>query len=184
MKNILVLVFLIILTSCTNNQITSPTQIKSINYTNYSNDKLKKFIAKKSYKVSKAEIDKLAGMINYHAKKNNLDPRLVVSLIAVESAFQKNVVSYAGAQGLGQLMPATARQMGVKHVFDPSENIQGTVKYLNWIKNRSKTNNVDIILASYNMGIGNVTSFLNRKKPFPSDVRGYINSIKSLYQTV
>jgi soluble lytic murein transglycosylase-like protein len=184
MKNIFILVFLIVLTGCNKNQLTTPNQIKSINYTNYSNEKLKKFITKKSYKVSKAEVDKLAGMINYHSKENNLDPRLVVSLIAVESAFQKNVVSYAGAQGLGQLMPATAKQMGVKNAFDPAENIQGTVKYLNWIKNRAKTNNVDIILASYNMGIGNVTSFLNRKKPFPSDVRGYINSIKSLYQTV
>lgn len=184
MKNLFVLFFLLLLTACSNNQITTANQIKTINYTNYGNEKLKKFISKKSYKVSKSEIDKLAGMINYHAKESNLDPRLVVSLIAVESAFQKNAVSYAGARGLGQLMPATARQMGVKNVFDPEQNIQGTVKYLNWIKNRAKTNNVDIILASYNMGIGNVTSFLSRKKLFPSDVRSYINTVKSLYKTV
>lgn len=117
MKNLFILFFLLLLTACSNNQITTANQIKTINYTNYSNEKLKKFITKKSYKVSKPEIDKLAGMINYHAKENNLNPRLVVSLIAVESAFQKKAVSYAGARGLGQLMPATARQMGVKNVF-------------------------------------------------------------------
>ncbi|MFN8671830.1 MAG: transglycosylase SLT domain-containing protein [Candidatus Sericytochromatia bacterium] len=186
-KYLFVFCFLIFafLVSCEKSNILNQSNPKEVlNYSKYNNNKLKNFIYKNGYKISTYEAERLAGIINYYSQKNNLDPKLIVSLVAVESAFQTKAVSYAGAKGLGQLMPGTARQMGVKNVFDAEENIEGTVKYINWLKKRAKTNDLNIILASYNMGYGNVSSFLAKKRPFPTDVRKYVSDIKSLYTKV
>ncbi|MEK7434634.1 MAG: transglycosylase SLT domain-containing protein [Cyanobacteriota bacterium] len=180
------LLFLIpFLFSCNKNNFNSTSIPEKItNYSKYNDKKIQSFILKNGSKVNKKDAEKLSGMINFYSKKYNTDVKLVLSLIAVESAFQPKAVSYAGAKGLGQLMPGTAKQMGVKNVFEPEENIEGTLKYIEWLKKRSGSNNLDIILASYNMGYGNVSWFLENKKPFPKDVRKYVNDIKKLQKMV
>lgn len=85
----------------------------------------------------------------------NVSPALVLAVIAIESAGRTDAVSSAGAQGLMQLMPATASRFGVSDSMNPGQNIKGGVAYLNWLQNRFNNDPV-LVLASYNAGEGNV----------------------------
>lgn len=85
------------------------------------------------------------------AKSHRLEPALVKAVVHVESAFRPRVRSPAGAQGLMQLMPATAKRFGVRNPFHPPENILGGVRYLRWLYNHFN-GNVAHVLAGYNAG--------------------------------
>lgn len=84
-----------------------------------------------------------------------VSPALVLAVIAVESAGRANAVSHAGAEGLMQLMPATAARFGVTDSTDPAQNIRGGVKYLEWLLNEFNRDTV-LALAGYNAGEGAV----------------------------
>lgn len=86
----------------------------------------------------------------------NVSPALVLSVIAVESAGRDDAVSSAGAQGLMQLIPATADRFAVEDPFDPAENIEGGVAYLDWLLDEFD-GDVILALAGYNAGEGAVT---------------------------
>jgi len=88
------------------------------------------------------------------AKKNNLSPILLKAVIQAESRFNPYAVSPSGALGLCQLMPRTARYMGVRKPFDPEQNIIGGAKYLGLMKKKFKS--LDLLLAAYNAGPGTV----------------------------
>src|ERR1035441_5392943 len=75
----------------------------------------------------------LAETVDRIAQQNQLSPRLVHSVIQVESNYDPNAVSPKGAQGLMQLIPSTARRFGVSNVFDPADNIQGGARYLKYL---------------------------------------------------
>jgi soluble lytic murein transglycosylase-like protein len=90
------------------------------------------------------------------ARRQRLDPLLLAGLVQVESGFDADAVSSAGAGGLTQLMPATARSVGVRHLFDPRQNLQGGAYYLRLMINRAG-GNVRIALAAYNVGPAAVT---------------------------
>ena len=85
----------------------------------------------------------------------NVSPALVLAVISVESAGRTNAVSTAGAQGLMQLMPATASRFGVSDSMNAGQNIKGGVAYLDWLLRRFNNDPV-LVLASYNAGEGNV----------------------------
>jgi soluble lytic murein transglycosylase-like protein len=89
------------------------------------------------------------------ARRHNLDPALVLALVQVESAFQPGAVSPKGAQGLTQLMPGTAREMGVKDAMDPEQNLDGGARYLRWLLSRYG-GDLKRALAAYNAGPGAV----------------------------
>ena len=92
----------------------------------------------------------LDSMINKYASKYNVEPNLVKAVVKVESSNNPNVVSKAGAIGLGQLTPSTAKAMGV-NPYNPEDNIKGTVKYLDYL-NKKFNGDTKKVLASYNAG--------------------------------
>lgn len=94
---------------------------------------------------------KFAKLINAQAKKFKIDPLLLGSIIKAESGFNPNAVSPVGAQGLGQLMPATARGLGVSNPFDPKQNIMGTAKYISQLLEHFG-GNIKNAVAAYNAG--------------------------------
>ena len=101
-------------------------------------------------------------LIKQYAAELNWDWRLLASQAFQESRFKPEARSWAGATGLLQLMPATARQFGVHDVIDPADNVQGAVKFLKWLQQfwarrvPDEHERLKFILASYNAGAGHV----------------------------
>lgn len=111
------------------------------------------------------------------AAQFGVEEAVVRAIIHAESAYRPHVVSRAGAQGLMQLMPATARRFGVSNAFDPAQNIRGGVQYLGWLLKRF---NGDLTLAAagYNAGEGAVDKY--KGVPPYSETRRYVQRVAVL----
>ncbi len=105
----------------------------------------------KSSSRSYIQKDKFHSLIEYEAKRAGVDISLVKAVIHVESAFNPRARSHKGAMGLMQLMPDTARMLGVKNPYHPQDNIQGGVKFLARLLNKYN-GNLGLSLAAYNAG--------------------------------
>ena len=92
------------------------------------------------------------------AIKHQIDPAVIMAIIMVESGFNPRAVSKKGAKGLMQLMPPTAKALGVKNPFNPTDNINGGVKYFKRKLNKFN-GNVKLALAAYNAGSRNVKKY-------------------------
>ncbi|MGH1578190.1 lytic transglycosylase domain-containing protein [Planktotalea sp.] len=108
-----------------------------------------------------------------------VSPALVLAVIAVESAGKTKAVSSAGAQGLMQLMPATATRFGVKDANIPAQNISGGVAYLDWLMGEFSNDPV-LVLAAYNAGEGAVRK--NNGVPPYSETRDYVPKVLAAFQ--
>jgi hypothetical protein len=117
------------------------------------------------------ERDRIEESIQKAAAKYSLPPGLIRAVIRAESNFQVDAVSRAGARGLMQLMPATAKELGVTDSFDINQNIDGGVKYLRRMLDRFG-GNVKKALAAYNAGPGTVIKY-NGRVPYP-ETRQYV----------
>ncbi|MGZ5094699.1 MAG: transglycosylase SLT domain-containing protein, partial [Burkholderiales bacterium] len=93
----------------------------------------------------------IALLVQYWAPQYSVDPELVMALIAVESRFDATAVSPKNAQGLMQLIPATAARFGVKNAFNALDNLKGGLSYLRWLLAYFK-GDVALVLAAYNAG--------------------------------
>jgi hypothetical protein len=120
------------------------------------------------------ESDVVERSIQKAAKKYNLPPALIKAVIKAESNFDTNAVSSAGAQGLMQLMPATARELGVNNSFDIDQNIDGGSHYLRKMLDKFG-GNTKLALAAYNAGPGAVEKFKGNV-PYP-ETRNYIKRV-------
>ncbi len=108
-----------------------------------------------------------------------VSPALVLAVISVESAGRADAVSSAGAQGLMQLMPATAKRFGVQDSFQPSQNISGGVKYLNWLMEEFGNDPI-LVLAGYNAGEGAVRK--HGGVPPYAETRDYVPKVLAAFQ--
>ena len=111
------------------------------------------------------------------AREHGVDEAIVRAIIHAESAFNPNALSRVGAQGLMQLMPATARRFGVGNAFEPRQNINGGVKYLAWLLKRFN-GNLTLAAAGYNAGEGAVDKY--KGVPPYRETRHYVDRVAVL----
>lgn len=112
------------------------------------------------------------------SQREGLDPKFVHAVIWQESKYIIEARSHAGAQGLMQLMPATAERFGCEDVNDPKDNIEAGTKYLHWLLKRFD-GNVELALAGYNAGEGAVDKY-NGIPPY-NETRNYVKIISQRY---
>jgi soluble lytic murein transglycosylase-like protein len=116
-------------------------------------------------------------IIQEAATTYDMDPNLIRAVMQTESAFHPYARSRAGAEGLMQLMPDLSNEIGVSDAFDPRENIMGGVSYLKRLLD-DHDGNLDLALASYNAGPGNVERY-GGVPPF-EETQNYVKTIKQL----
>jgi soluble lytic murein transglycosylase-like protein len=111
-------------------------------------------------------------------ESEGVDPRFIHAVIQQESRYQTRALSHAGAQGLMQLMPATAKRFGCDDVNDPESNIKAGTKYLSWLLKRFE-GNVELALAGYNAGEGAVDKY--KGIPPYQETQNYVVKIVANY---
>lgn len=116
----------------------------------------------------------LAEVIRTASHRFGVDERLIRAVIKAESNFNPRAVSRAGAEGLMQLMPATARSLGVRDSFDPTQNVMAGTRFLRDLLDRYG-GNVETALAAYNWGPGNVD---RKGLQLPRETREYVARVK------
>lgn len=120
----------------------------------------------------------LASIITDAAAQYRVDPNLIAAMAYKESRFNPNAVSWRGAQGVLQLMPRTAKSLGVSNSFDPKQNVFGAAKYLKYLLDRFH-GDIDLAVAAYNAGpelVAKVGPNANR------EAIDYVASVKTFYQ--
>ncbi|HZT60517.1 MAG TPA: lytic transglycosylase domain-containing protein [Pyrinomonadaceae bacterium] len=122
---------------------------------------------------------RLDSIIRQNGARYGVDPYLVFCVMEQESHFNSRAVSPAGARGLMQLMPGTAARFGVRNAADPAQNVSAGTRYLKQLLGKFG-GRVDLVLAGYNAGEGNVTRFGNRVPPF-RETRNYVLRVGSRY---
>lgn len=151
--------------------LTNPaTRVNAQLYTNTASS-----VAQKEDYSSKSKIKELISRVS---QKHGIDEKLVNALVNQESGFNPNAKSKVGAMGLMQLMPATAKGLGVTNPMDPEQNVEGGVKYLKSMLDKYN-GNIILALAAYNAGPGAVDKY-DGVPPY-KETQNYVKSILSSY---
>lgn len=154
------------------------TYYKDSNIHSYSNWGNSESSVLPSYSRSKNSFDSI---IRQAAQTHGVSEGLIKAVMHTESGFNSNARSPVGAQGLMQLMPATARRFNVSNSFDPQQNIFGGAKYLSWLIKRFN-GNTNLALAAYNAGEGNVDKY-GGIPPF-RETQDYVRRVTSRYNNL
>jgi hypothetical protein len=127
------------------------------------------------------DVNRYDQIIRKASDKFKIDSALIKAIIKAESNFDHQAVSRVGAQGLMQLMPATASALQVEDAFHPGNNIEGGVRYLRYLLNNYR-GNLSLTLAAYNAGEGTVAKYNNNIPPF-RETQNYIKRVLSYYRS-
>lgn len=122
--------------------------------------------------------EKIKELISRVSQKHGVDEKLVMALVNQESRFKPDAKSPVGAMGLMQLMPATAKSLGVTNAMDPEQNVEGGVKYLKSMLNKYN-GNIILALAAYNAGPGAVDKY-DGVPPY-KETQNYVKNILANY---
>lgn len=135
----------------------------------------------KAYQMAPSAV---RSIINIEAQRQKVNPYLIASIIKQESAFKYNAGSSVGAKGYMQLMPATAKSLGVTNVYDAGQNIAAGTKYIKQMI--EKFGSIELGLAAYNAGPGNVNKAIRKagsknwsavSRYLPSETRNYVPKV-------
>jgi len=133
-----------------------------------------------AYKSLKKNKEKYSPLILAIASDNQMDPKLLHAIIRAESAYDANAVSRAGAVGLMQLMPATAKRYGVTDRRNPNQNIKGGTRYLKDLL-KMFGSNLKLAIAAYNAGENAVIKYRHSIPPYP-ETQKYVKTVMAYYQ--
>ncbi|MCF8242944.1 MAG: transglycosylase SLT domain-containing protein, partial [Melioribacteraceae bacterium] len=131
-----------------------------------------------------SKISKYDDLIKEYAQELGWDWRILASLIYQESQFDPTAKSWAGAQGLMQLMPATAKQYGVEDVTNPYQNLRAGINYLKWLDNYWKeyvadqNERIKFVLASYNIGLGHIQDAMRLAEKYDGDPETWYDNVE------
>lgn len=120
----------------------------------------------------------ISPMIQNMSQKHEMDPFLIEAIVKAESDYDSTALSLKGAQGLMQIMPGTAMDLGLKNPFDPQENLDAGIRHFKKLFTKYSSN-LDLALAAYNAGEMSVQKY-NGVPPYPETI-DYIQKIKKYY---
>jgi soluble lytic murein transglycosylase-like protein len=134
-----------------------------------------------SFKRMGRNRERFSPIINKLSKEFNVDSLLMHALIRTESAYNPDAISKAGAVGLMQLMPGTAKRYGVNDRHNPTENIRGGIQYFrDLLKQFNK--DIRLALAAYNAGENAVIHYGNKIPPYP-ETQNYVTKVMAFYKS-
>ena len=164
--------------------VANPNDPRGVTFENLVNsladDKFKPGASSSSAPSAQQQLDSASvrPYVQEAAAKYNVDPALIEAVIKQESAYNASAQSGVGAQGLMQLMPGTAKDLGVSNAFDPRENVMGGAKYLSQLMTMFD-GNLTKVLAGYNAGPGNVQKY-GGVPPF-KETQDYVEKVLNNY---
>lgn len=127
----------------------------------------------------KTAVPQLQNVVEQTARRYEVDPLLVHSVIQVESNYNQFALSPKGAQGLMQLIPSTARRFGVTNPWDVQQNVEGGVRYLKYLTSLFP-NDLRLTIAAYSAGEAAVWKYGNNIPPYP-ETMAYVDKVGSRY---
>ena len=152
-------------------------------YQNISPERTDAVILKYNTNLSASEINLIKINTNLYCKEKDIDPRLILALMARESAFNPRAVSPSGAAGLGQIMPLNFKDLNITDPYDIQQNIRGLVYYfrIKLDERRGEKNQLELALASYLEGSGAINS---KNKKIEGHTATYVNDILKIRSTI
>lgn len=150
---------------------------------NLERDRLLAYIKIRNPWIDPASASRIADSLLRWSGQHGVDARLVAALVATESSFNPKATSRVGAMGLGQLMPGTAKDLGVSDPYDIEQNLKGTTNYLSWLLRNWKEHpqGREYALASYNWGIGHMKRQAAAGGTLTSAQQSYVQRILGHY---
>ena len=142
------------------------------------------FIKGQNRRLADNECLKISNAVLGYSVRYGVDPRLIMAILFCESGFKPNSTSHSGAMGLGQLMPDTARELGVYNAYDTTQNLYGTVKlirgHLEKFSGNDAFRSLSLALAAYNAGPGAVTR--HGGVPPYRETQRYVQKVVAVYR--
>lgn len=147
---------------------------------------LARVIRRRRTSLNPGMAEQIATYLLTYARQQGVDVRLLAAIVSVESGFDPRARSRRGALGLGQLMPDTARRLKVTRPFDIADNLAGTARLLRQLADawRGHPRMVELVVASYRAGAGQVERWLKGNIPLPVPILEYIGAVNRWYRAL